>query len=86
MSKRGAKVYIACRNESRATAAISKIEAWNTSESRGPVIYHHLSLDDPREAKKSAEEFLSNETRLDILGMLYLHLFSVGDQALNLDP
>ena len=69
MSKRGAKVYLACRNEGRATGAITKIEAWNTSQDRGAVIYHDLSLDDPREAKKSAEEFLAKETRLDIVGM-----------------
>ncbi|CAL1709882.1 unnamed protein product [Somion occarium] len=67
LSKRGAKVYLACRNESRATGAITSIEAWNTSKDRGSLIYHHLSLDDPREAKKSAEEFLAKETRLDIV-------------------
>ena len=68
LSKRGAKVYIAARNESKATAAISKIEAWNPSSNRGQILFHKLELDDPRDAKKSAEAFLARESRLDILG------------------
>ncbi|KAI0074940.1 NAD-P-binding protein [Panus rudis PR-1116 ss-1] len=67
LSKRGAKVYMASRNESKAKDAISRIEAWNTASDRGPAIYHHLDLSDPREAKQSAEAFLAQETRLDIL-------------------
>ena len=67
-SKRGAKVYIAARNESKATAAISRIEAWNPSSTRGQILFHKLELDDPRDAKKSAEAFLARESRLDILG------------------
>ncbi|KAK7694262.1 hypothetical protein QCA50_001442 [Cerrena zonata] len=67
LSKRGAKVYIAARNESKATGAISRIEAWNPSPNRGPILFHKLELDDPRDAKKSAEAFLARESRLDIL-------------------
>ncbi|CAL1696221.1 unnamed protein product [Somion occarium] len=67
LSKRGAKVYIAARNESKATGAIARIEAWNPSPNRGPILFHKLVLDDPRDAKKSAEEFLTRESRLDIL-------------------
>ncbi|KAH8113780.1 hypothetical protein DFH11DRAFT_1597378 [Phellopilus nigrolimitatus] len=33
----------------------------------GTVLYHHLDLVDPREAKKSAEAFLEKEERLDLL-------------------
>ena len=35
----------------------------------GKVLFHHLELADPALAKKSAEEFLKKEDRLDILSM-----------------
>ena len=39
-------------------------------EGCGRVFWHRLMLDDPKEAKQSAEEFLERESRLDILSEL----------------
>lgn len=66
LASKGAKVYLAARNESKATAAIAQLEA----EGLGPglVEWLYLDLSDPRKAKAAAEAFLKKETRLDILG------------------
>jgi NAD(P)-dependent dehydrogenase (short-subunit alcohol dehydrogenase family) len=68
LARRGAKVYMAARNESKATGALASLE----SEGVGPgsVVWLRLDLVDPRGVKKAAEEFLSKEDRLDILGAL----------------
>jgi hypothetical protein len=50
----------------KATAAIASLESEGLGS--GQVLWHHLELSDPRKAKKSADEFLKKETRLDILG------------------
>jgi len=67
LSKRGAKVYLAARSESKATGAIAHLNELDTSKTKGTIEYLYLDLDDPRQAKKSAEEFLTRETRLDIV-------------------
>lgn len=64
LAKAGAKVYLAARNESRATGALAQLEA----EGLNNIHWHKLDLDDPREVKKSAEEFMKREDRLDVLG------------------
>ncbi|PSR76191.1 hypothetical protein PHLCEN_2v8614 [Hermanssonia centrifuga] len=64
--KHGAKVYIGARNEGKAQAAIERLKA-NGPNSGGEVQYLNLDLSDVTKAKASAEHFLSNETRLDIL-------------------
>ena len=38
-------------------------------QEHGKVLFHHLELADPALAKKSAEEFLKKEDRLDVLSM-----------------
>ncbi|CAA7257331.1 unnamed protein product [Cyclocybe aegerita] len=65
LARAGAKVYLAARNESRATGAIAQLEHEGVEEGR--VVWLKLDLSDPRDAKKSAEEFLKRENRLDIL-------------------
>ncbi|PPR08292.1 hypothetical protein CVT24_002450 [Panaeolus cyanescens] len=67
--RKGAKVYMASRNQSRATGAIAQLEAEGLfrEQSAGSVLYHHCELNDPKEVKRSAEEFLRRETRLDVL-------------------
>ena len=73
LARAGAKVYLAARNESRATGAIARLEQEGLQPGDGEVIWLKLDLSDPRDAKKAAEEFLKREKRLDILGELYFH-------------
>ncbi|KAI9742775.1 MAG: hypothetical protein M1818_003504 [Claussenomyces sp. TS43310] len=61
-----AKVYVAARSEEKATRAIDEIKA-AFPESKGSLIYLHLDLDDLTTIKKSAEEFLAREDKLDVL-------------------
>ncbi|KDQ62505.1 hypothetical protein JAAARDRAFT_30410 [Jaapia argillacea MUCL 33604] len=67
LARLGAKVYLAARSEEKAQTAIENLLAEGLSPGNGEVLWHHLDLSDPRAAKKSAEEFLSKETRLDVL-------------------
>ena len=68
LAKRGAKVYLGARSEEKAKAAIERL----TAEGIGSGQVHHLNLDlsDPKLAKAVAEDFLTKEIRLDVLGML----------------
>jgi NAD(P)-dependent dehydrogenase (short-subunit alcohol dehydrogenase family) len=70
LARRGAKVYLAARNESRATGAIAKLEADGLGS--GEVHWLKLDLSDPRTAKSAAEEFRKREQRLDLLRMFFL--------------
>ncbi|KAJ7323334.1 NAD-P-binding protein [Mycena albidolilacea] len=65
LARKGAKVYMAARDEGRATAAIKQLQSEDIKD--GSVHWHKLDLSDPRAAHKSAEEFLRKEQRLDIL-------------------
>ncbi len=60
----GAKVYIAARNEEKAKACLKRIG--DEGHEKGQAEWLHLDLSDPALAKKSAEEFLTKEQRLDI--------------------
>ncbi|KUJ17225.1 NAD(P)-binding protein [Mollisia scopiformis] len=61
-----AKVYVAARSSEKATKAISSIQTAHP-KSNGELIYLHLDLDDLTTIKASANDFLSKETRLDVL-------------------
>ncbi|KAF9057053.1 NAD(P)-binding protein [Panaeolus papilionaceus] len=67
--RKGAKVYLAARNESLATGAIAQLEAEGVlkAEGAGQVEYMHLEFEDPKGAQKVAEEFVRKEQRLDVL-------------------
>ncbi|TFK73446.1 NAD(P)-binding protein [Pluteus cervinus] len=65
LARGGAKVYMAARNEAKATDAIAALEANGVKP--GSVVWLKLELSDLNEVKKAAEEFMSKETRLDIL-------------------
>ncbi|KIY47879.1 NAD(P)-binding protein [Fistulina hepatica ATCC 64428] len=65
LARRGAKVYLGARNESKATGAIAQMEAEGLGT--GQVIWHKVDLSDPRNAKQAAEEFMRREARLDVL-------------------
>ncbi|KAF7366116.1 NAD-binding protein [Mycena venus] len=65
LTRRGAKVYMATRSESRAAEAIQRLKAENLGD--GSVHWLELDLSDPRSAARAAQEFLQKEQRLDIL-------------------
>ncbi|KAG6905533.1 hypothetical protein DXG01_002193 [Tephrocybe rancida] len=67
LARGGAKVYLAARNEERATNAIETLRAEGFGPGDGQVAWLKLDLSDPRQARKAAEEFLAMEQRLDIL-------------------
>ncbi|KAG1723176.1 NAD(P)-binding protein [Suillus paluster] len=67
LARHGAKVYMAARNKSKAEAAIAQLKAEGLGPGNGEVIWLELDLKDPRNAKKTAEEFMKLEKRLDIL-------------------
>jgi NAD(P)-dependent dehydrogenase (short-subunit alcohol dehydrogenase family) len=62
--EKGAKVYIASRDEKRATDAIQRMNA--TAEG-GELIYVHLDLASLNSVKEFAEKVIATESRLDLL-------------------
>lgn len=73
---KGAKIYIACRSEERAQAAIQEvIEEYKAASSQneaskgpvGSIIYMHLDLNDLSTIPNSAKFFAERESRLDVL-------------------
>lgn len=65
------KVYVAGRSEERVSSAVAKLESKGIKS--GSVHALKLDLADPILVKQSAEDFLSKESRLDILGEARLH-------------
>jgi len=63
---RNGKVYVAARSEDNAKKAISDLKS-KFPKSTGELEYLRLDLGDLATIKKSAEEFLAKETRLDVL-------------------
>ena len=61
-----AKVYVAARSEAKAAKAIAEIKL-RVPESKGSLIFLHLDLDDLTTIKSSAEAFLHENDRLDVL-------------------
>ena len=67
------KVYIAGRSKTKALAAIKAIEEsqanpeQNVVSSKGSLHFLGLNLDDLSTIKASAQEFLANESRLDVI-------------------
>ncbi|KAM5539668.1 hypothetical protein V8D89_006777 [Ganoderma adspersum] len=66
-ARRGAKVYLAARNKDRALEAIARLQAEGLAPGNGEVQWLELDLALSPEVKKSAETFLKDEERLDIL-------------------
>ncbi|RYO84062.1 hypothetical protein DL764_009381 [Monosporascus ibericus] len=64
--QRDAKVYVATRSETKALAAIDEIRTLSPN-SKGELVYLHLDLNDLAAVKRSAQEFMSKESRLDVL-------------------
>ncbi|GFP56254.1 short-chain dehydrogenase/reductase ARMGADRAFT_1018437 [Trichoderma asperellum] len=64
LAKRGARVYIASRSKDRVDQAIA---AMSKDEKGLDISFLKLDLQDLQSIKCTVEEFLSKETRLDIL-------------------
>lgn len=62
--KKGAKVYLACRNREKALKAIQKMEAEGGT---GELVYEHLDLASLRSVKIFADNLLEAESSLDLL-------------------
>ncbi|KAJ3811961.1 short chain dehydrogenase [Lentinula aff. lateritia] len=67
LARKGARVYMFSRTETRALAAIGKIKQELRSELNPEVEYINFDLLSLKSAKKAAEEFMQREKRLDIL-------------------
>ena len=61
-----AKIYLAARSEEKAQQAIQRIKTAVPS-SKGDLIFLHLDLGDLTTVKKSADDFLTKEEKLDVL-------------------
>ncbi|KAL8793616.1 MAG: hypothetical protein Q9195_003768 [Heterodermia aff. obscurata] len=64
--KHNAKIYIAARSEEKSRKAIERVKA-RVPHSDGQMIYLHLDLNDLTTIKLSADEFLNENDRLDVL-------------------
>jgi retinol dehydrogenase 12 len=84
---RNAKVYVAARTESKAKAAIDAFRKAHPN-SKGQLEYLYLDLSDLTTIKKSAEDFLSRETKLHWLdnnaGVMIPPKGSKGAQGMDL--
>lgn len=61
-----ARVYVAARSTEKAKTAIETIKI-ECPKSTGELVFLKVDLGDLSTVKASAEEFLSKETRLDVL-------------------
>lgn len=62
--QKGAKVYLACRNEERALDALARMEAQGGT---GELVYAHLDLASLSSVKAFSDKVLESESRLDWL-------------------
>jgi len=62
--KKGAKVYVACRNQEKALKAIQRMEA---DGGTGELIYSHLDLANLSSVKAFADKVMQTESSLDLL-------------------
>jgi NAD(P)-dependent dehydrogenase (short-subunit alcohol dehydrogenase family) len=69
LARHGAKVYLACRTESKALAAIELMHTEAPDIKAGSLIWLPLDLIDLDSVVKAVETFMSQENKLDILGV-----------------
>ena len=62
--QKGAKVYIACRNEEKGLVAIERMKAGSDG---GELVYGYLDLASLNSVKEFAEKVITTESRLDLL-------------------
>jgi NAD(P)-dependent dehydrogenase (short-subunit alcohol dehydrogenase family) len=65
LARKGAKVYLGARSETRANDALRKLKEEGIGN--GQVEFLKVDLVSIRDSKRAAEEFLSKEDKLDIL-------------------
>ena len=68
LARKGAKVYMAARNEEKASLAIGKLKKEGLEPGNGEVLFMKLDLSDPKGTRSAAEKFVQQEKRLDVLG------------------
>lgn len=66
LHKKGAKVFLLCRNEKKAQQAIDRINEAAPGQPDN-LVYVHFDLTDLPSAKKAAEEIQDKAQRLDML-------------------
>lgn len=62
--QKGARVYVACRNEEKASSAIKRMKAQGGT---GELVFGHLDLASLRSVKEFAGKVIGAEARLDLL-------------------
>lgn len=62
--QKGAKVYLACRNEEKALNALERMKAQGGT---GELVYGHLDLSSLSSVKEFSDKVLHAESRLDLL-------------------
>ncbi len=62
--KKGAKVYVACRNEEKAQDAMVRMKAQSDG---GELVYGHLDLASLKSVKEFADKIIETESSLDLL-------------------
>ena len=62
--QKGAKVYLACRNDEKALNALERMKAQGGA---GQLVYGHLDLASLSSVKEFSENILGEESRLDLL-------------------
>jgi NAD(P)-dependent dehydrogenase (short-subunit alcohol dehydrogenase family) len=62
--QKGAKVYVACRDEQKGLDAVKRMKAISVG---GELVYGHLDLASLSSVKGFAEKVIANESRLDLL-------------------
>ncbi|KAJ3978801.1 short chain dehydrogenase [Lentinula detonsa] len=67
LARKGARVYMLSRTDTRALAAIEKIKGELGPELKPEIEYINFDLLSLKSAKKAAETFIQRENRLDIL-------------------
>ena len=76
LARRGAKVYMAARNEERAKAALARLRAEGLG--KGEVVWMELDLEQPKRIAEYVAKFTEKETRLDILSESATFLYAQG--------
>jgi len=67
LASHGVKVYLACRSETKAQAAIDQLYSENPKIEKGNLIYLPLDLADLNSVAKAAQTYMASEETLDIL-------------------
>ncbi|KAF8067665.1 NAD-P-binding protein [Lyophyllum atratum] len=67
LARRGAKVYLGARDESKATGAMAKLQQEGLGPGHGEVVWLKSDFSDLRSSKEAAELFMRLEKRLDVL-------------------